>query len=96
MHEDTGITGRSVNAVCVECTRPATNEDFEFINTCVNNWEEYGVGIDDKKRMKSILNVSDCRLGVHNNVVLVEAPQGGIVVIDINNNGEDWVSMPWE
>lgn len=92
---ETGITGRNVYDVCAGCTRPI-GEKFTFINSCLHNWNTVGVTVDERIHMKHILNVSDCRLGIHEGLILVESPQGGLVVIDIHNNNDDWASVPWD
>jgi len=50
--------------------------------------------------VKRILNISDCRIwvddGVDDGVLLAEAPgDGQVLVIDVNGEGDDWVSIPW-
>ena len=87
-----GTAQRNSYAVRAGVKRPSA-EDVHIVRRAIVNWP-----VDESVRLqvKRILNVSDCRLGVDDGVVLVEAPgDGHVVVIDIENEGDDWVSIPW-
>ena len=87
----TGSTGRSSYAVCARVTRPTVSEAV-LVRNFVRNWPTD----ENRMQVKNILSIADCRVSVADGLVLAEAPgDGQVVVIDIDNPGDDWVSIPW-
>ena len=96
MTEATAPTGRNSYEVCAGVNRPSA-EEARVVRQAIADWP---VDEDDRHRVKRILNISDCRIwvddGVDDGVLLAEAPgDGQVLVIDVNGEGDDWVSIPW-
>ena len=88
----TAPTGRTSYAVCAGVKRPSA-EEARVVRQAIADWP---VGSDVRRRVKRILNISDCRVGVDDGVLLAEAPgDGQVLVIDVDGEGDDWVSIPW-
>ena len=84
--------GRTSYAVCAGVTRPSA-DDKMVVRCAIGEWP-----IDEGRRVavKRILNISDCRMGVADGAILAEAPgDKKVVVIDIDNDYDDWASIPW-
>lgn len=92
MPVDTGPTGRTSYAVCAEAARPTTAERL-LVRSAIAGWP---IKEDRRLIVKRILNIADCRMGVADGVILAEAPgDGHVVVLDIDNEQDDWASIPW-
>ena len=88
----TAATGRNAYAICAGVVRPSA-ENAQIVRQAILNWP---VGEDVRLKVKHILNISDCRIAVSDGVILAEAlSDGQVLVIDIENKGDDWVSIPW-
>lgn len=80
-------------AVCLSVTRPTSEEDAETVRRLISDWP---VSEEERVKVKSILNIADCRIGVSDDAILAEAPgDASVVVIDINNPEDGWVYIPW-
>ena len=82
------MNARVSHSVCIGATRPPTGDDTDLVRRLVREWP---VDAQRRAEVKRILNVRDCRLGVADGVVLVEAPGDCVVVaLDIDRPGDDW------
>lgn len=84
---------RSGYAVCAEMTRPINKEEEQAVRDLVSQWP---VAEEARLKVKAILSVADCRIGVADGALLVEAPADKtVIVVDIDNPNDDWASIPW-
>ena len=85
------LSERTSYAICASVVRPLSEEDTQVVRQAIAEWP---VGEDVRRKVKLILKISDCRMAVADGVILAEARSDGqLLAIDIENEGDDWVSI---